>query len=159
MVRDVVAEVAPAELPLLVGLAALDDATVVRRLNDRVRRSEPLGFGLGEIVALVTPVVWLAADQVAQRAAGAAVDRVAGAAGSGLRRLFRRSPEPVTVTVPPLSPKQIVEVRQLVLDLAADRGLDEQLAVTVAESLAARLALAALRGTTPGPDDAADGGA
>jgi hypothetical protein len=45
-VRDVVAEVAPEELPLVAGVTGFDDATVVRRLGGRCRRSDTLGFGL-----------------------------------------------------------------------------------------------------------------
>src|SRR5437879_4790292 len=60
VVREVVAEIAPTELALVDGLAQFDDATAVRRLRPRGGRREPLGFGLGEILALVTPVVWLA---------------------------------------------------------------------------------------------------
>lgn len=77
---DVVAEVAPEELPLVAGLAGFDDATAVRRLGGRGRRRETLGFGLGEVAALVTPVVWLVVDHTAQRIVGTAVD---GAAGNG----------------------------------------------------------------------------
>ncbi|MFI1835933.1 hypothetical protein ACH433_22195 [Streptomyces olivaceoviridis] len=39
---------APEELPLVAGVAGFDDATVVRRLGGRSRRSDTLGFGLGE---------------------------------------------------------------------------------------------------------------
>ncbi|MEV6036511.1 hypothetical protein AB0L65_35525 [Nonomuraea sp. NPDC052116] len=34
------------------------------------RRRQTLGFGLGEVAALVTPVVWLAVDHAAQRIVG-----------------------------------------------------------------------------------------
>ncbi|MGW0513628.1 hypothetical protein ACWD1W_31050 [Streptomyces olivaceoviridis] len=50
-------------------MAGFDDATVVRRLGGRSRRSDTLGFGLGEVAALVTPVVWLALHR------GCAADR------------------------------------------------------------------------------------
>ncbi|MFE1193760.1 hypothetical protein ACFW6E_13325 [Streptomyces olivaceoviridis] len=100
-VRDVVAEVAPEELPLVAGVAGFDDATVVRRLGGRSRRSDTLGFGLGEVATLVTPVVWLALHQAAQQIVGTAVDSGVARARSALRRLFRRPAE--AVTVPPLS--------------------------------------------------------
>ncbi|MFJ8387821.1 hypothetical protein ACIQ9Q_25575 [Streptomyces sp. NPDC094438] len=139
VVRDVVAEVAPEELPLVAGLAGFDDATAVRRLGGRARRRDTLGFGLGEVAALVTPVVWLAVDQAAQRIAGAAVDGAAAGARSALRKLLRRPAE--DVTVPSLTREQLAEVRESVLAMAAQRGLEEERAVTIAEAVVARLAL------------------
>ncbi|MFD7631042.1 hypothetical protein ACFV7Q_34305 [Streptomyces sp. NPDC059851] len=144
VVRDVVAEVAPEELPLVAGLAGFDDATAVRRLGGRGRRRETLGFGLGEAAALVTPVVWLAVNHAAQRMVGAAVDGAADRARSGLRRLFRRPSR--EVTVPPLTREQLAEVREAVLEVAAQRGLEEDRASTIADAVVARLALA-------GPED------
>lgn len=152
VVRDVVAEVAPEEQPLVAGLSRFDDATVVRRLSGRGRQREPLGFGLGEVAALVTPVVWLAVNQTAQRIVGAALDGAAGKARAALRRLLRRPPE--TVTVPPLSREQLAMVRQLVLEVAAERNLEEERALTVADAVVARLALA--EPEAAGPDDPAD---
>lgn len=149
VVRDVVAEVAPEEQPLVAGLLRFDDATVVRRLSGRGRRHEPLGFGLGEVAALVTPVVWLAVNQTAQRVVGAALDGAAGRARGALRRLSRRPPE--TVTVPPLSREQLAMVRQLVLEVAAELHLDEERARAVADAVVARLALA-------GPESGGRGG-
>lgn len=139
VVHDVVAELASDELPLVAGLARFDDATVVRRLSRRGQRREPLGFGLAEIVAMVTPVVWLAVDGAAQRAAGAAVDGAAKGAKGLLGKVFRRKKTPVVV--PPLTPEQLAEVRQRVLELAAQRGLEPEHAITVADAVVARLAL------------------
>ncbi|MFI5664397.1 hypothetical protein [Streptomyces sp. NPDC051684] len=159
VVRDVVAEVAPEEQPLVAGLARFDDATVVRRLGDRRGRREPLGFGLGEVVALVTPVVWLAVNQTAQRVVGAALDGAAGRARAALRRLSRRPPE--VVTVPPLSREQLLMVRELVLEVAAERGLAAERAEGVADAVVARLVLAGPEGggpADPGPAGPADPG-
>lgn len=148
MVRDVVAEVAAEEMPLVVGLARFDDATVIRRLGDR-RRREPLGFGLGEVAALVTPVVWLAVNQTAQQITAAAVDNAIGRARSRLRVLFRRPAE--TVTVPPLTREQLADVRNVVLEMAAQRGLEEERATVIADAVVARLVLAERE--DPGPAD------
>jgi hypothetical protein len=77
VVRDVVAEVASEELVIVEELTRFDDDTVVRRLARSGRRRDPLGFGVGEIAALVTPVVWLVLDEAAKRAADSAVDGAA----------------------------------------------------------------------------------
>ncbi|HKR51386.1 MAG TPA: hypothetical protein VJT72_17745 [Pseudonocardiaceae bacterium] len=141
------------------GLAGFDDATVVRRLGRRGGRREPLGFGLGEIVVLVTPVVWLAVDQVAKRIAGSAVDGAANGTKALLRKVFRRRVAPVVV--PPLTRAQLGEVRRWVLEMAAQRGMDEERADAVADAVVARLVLDAPANHTQeqvGLDGSAGGG-
>ncbi|MFH9763623.1 hypothetical protein ACH4MJ_26870 [Streptomyces anulatus] len=155
LVQDVVTEVAPEELPLIAGLAGFDDATAVRRLGGGDRRREPLGFGLGEVAALVTPVVWLALDQAVQRILGTWVDKVITETGTALRRLFRR-PASEPVTIPPLTPEQLALVRESVLTMAARRGLEPERATVIADAVVTRLVLveAETDGTPelPGPD-------
>lgn len=141
LVRDVVTEVAPEELPLLAGLARFDDATAVQRLGGGVRRREPLGFGLGEVAALVTPVVWLAVDQATQKIVGTWVENRVARTGTALRRIFRRSAtEPVVI--PPLTREQLALVRRSVLTMAAQRGLEPERAVVIADAVVTRLVLA-----------------
>ncbi|MEU0822438.1 hypothetical protein [Streptomyces mirabilis] len=149
VVRDVVAEVAPEELPLVAGLAEFDDATVVRRLGGRGRRSQTLGFGLGEIATLVTPVLWLALDQATQRIVGTVVDGMVGRARSALRTLLRRPAG--AVVVPPLTREQLADVRESVLEMAVQRGLEEERAVTIADAVVARLVLAEPEDSGPEP--------
>lgn len=141
LVRQVVTEVAPEELPLLAGLAEFDDATAVQRLGGEVRRREPLGFGLGEVAALVTPVVWLAVDQATQQIVGTWVQNRVARTGAALRRVFRRSAsEPVVI--PPLTREQLVLVQRSVLTMAAQRGLEPERAAVIADAVVTRLVLA-----------------
>ncbi|MER0484605.1 hypothetical protein ABR737_40840 [Streptomyces sp. Edi2] len=158
VVRDVVAEVAPEELPLVAGLAEFDDATAVQRLGGRGGRRELLGFGLDD-AALVTPVVWLTVHQAVQRIVGAAVGSAASAARSALRKLFHRRTE--AVTVPPLTREQLAEVRESVLEMASQQGLGKERASTIADALMARLALPGAEDSgldsTTGPAGPADG--
>ncbi|MET9243358.1 hypothetical protein [Nonomuraea sp. NPDC003709] len=78
----------------MAGLAGFGDATAIRRLGGRGRRRETPGFGLGEVAALVTPVVWLAVDHAAQRIVGAEADVGGRRARSALRKLFAGRPKP-----------------------------------------------------------------
>ncbi|MCX4472707.1 hypothetical protein OOK41_20750 [Micromonospora sp. NBC_01655] len=158
MVRDVVTEVAPSELPVVAGLATFDDAVVVRRLGRRSRRREPLGFGLGEIVPLVTAVVWLVLDQVAQQAAGSVADRAGTGVRALWRRLFRRR-SPAAV-VPALTQAQLASVHQQVIEVGVRQGLERERAEAVADAVLARLVLAAPEHGEQGqlgPGDAAGG--
>ncbi|MGK4578980.1 hypothetical protein [Kitasatospora sp. HPMI-4] len=140
VVRDVVAEVAPEELPLVAALAALDEAAALRRLARPSTRQDPLGFGLGEVAALVTPVVWLAVNEAARQLGGEAASGAAKGAKAVARRLLHRREETV---IPALTREQLVQVRQLVLETAAQRGLGEQRASAIADAVVARLALTA----------------
>jgi len=140
VVREVVIESAPDELPLLEGLLELDDATVVRRLDGHGQRREPLGFGMGEIAVLVTPVVWLALDQAARRIGDVAMERASRESAGVLRRLLRRSRPPVVV--PPLTREQLAEVKRLVLTTAEQRGLAAAQASEIANAVVTGLVLA-----------------
>ena len=141
VVRAVVAGVAPDELPVVDGLRRFDDATVVRRLGGSGRRREPLGFGAGEIVLLVTPVVWPVLNELGQRLVTRTADAAEQGAGTVFRRLFRRRQAPVEV--PPLTREQMAEVRQLVLVAAEKRKLSRRRAEEIADAVVAELALAA----------------
>ncbi|MEV5550931.1 hypothetical protein AB0L35_33175 [Streptomyces sp. NPDC052309] len=140
VVRSVVAGLAPEELPLVDGLRRFDDATAVRRLNGAAARRGPLGFGIGEIAMLVTPVVWLVLNEVGQRLVSRTVDRAEQGMASAFRRIFRRSQPPVEV--PPLTREQMAEVRALVLASAERRGLSRRRAEEIANAVVAELALA-----------------
>ncbi|MFI6704577.1 hypothetical protein ACIBJC_37560 [Streptomyces sp. NPDC050509] len=154
LVHEVVADLSPGELPMLEGLFDLDDSTAVRRLSGQGQRREPLGFGMGEIAVLITPVVWLTLDQAARRFADTAVDVTSRQSTALLRRLFRRGRAPVTV--PALTREQLAEVRRLVLESAAQRGLPAQRASEVADSVVARLVLAEPSDSGSGPASGPD---
>ncbi|MFH7596365.1 hypothetical protein WDV06_14845 [Streptomyces racemochromogenes] len=139
VVGDVVAQVAPDEAVMVEGLLTLDDASVVRRLAGRGGR-DPLGFGVTEVAALVTPVVWLVLDQMAAAAAGAAVERVGRRTGGWLRRLFRRPLPPAVL--PPLDRDQLAEVHRRVVEAATRRGLTADRAAELADAVVAASVLA-----------------
>ena len=122
------------------GLARFDDDAVVWRLRRRRVRREPLGFGLGEVVLLVTPLVWLVLDQAAQRIAGAAVGGSARWLRALVRRLLRRPPAPVVV--PPLTREQLADVRGLIVEAAVQLGIAQKRAAAIADAVVTRLVLA-----------------
>ncbi|MFF7993385.1 hypothetical protein ACFZDG_26765 [Kitasatospora xanthocidica] len=140
VVREVVSEVAPEELVLLNGLLQYDDATVISKLTGSGRRRESLGFGIGEVVVLVTPVVWLTVDQAARRAGEVAAENVARGTGTVLRRLFRRRSSE-SVAVPLFTREQLRGVRQQVQDAVLDLGLSQDRASAIADAVVSRLAL------------------
>lgn len=138
IVRDIVSEVAPEELPLMDGLDRFDDAAALRRLTRRPNR-EPLAFGLAEMAALVTPVLWLVLDQTAQKVAGAAVDGTVRGLRGLLRKLRPRADS--RVVIPALTPDQLAAVRNEFLRTADEHGLRRERAKAIGNALVTRLAL------------------
>ncbi|MDI5938311.1 MULTISPECIES: hypothetical protein [unclassified Micromonospora] len=140
VVHAVIAEVAPEELPLVAGLSQLDDATVIRRLRRSGSRREQLGFGLDDMLVLITPVVWLVLDQIAQKIAGGAVN----GSTRRLKVLFRKVVRQKTaqVAVPPLAREQLAQVRRQVMEAALRVCLEEKRAAAVADMVVTQLVLA-----------------
>ncbi|MEU7004080.1 hypothetical protein [Nonomuraea sp. NPDC046570] len=141
VVRAVIAEVAPEELPIVDGLRQFDDETAVARLAGRGTARDPLGFGLEEIVYIATPVVWVALDESMRRVVGQAVDdlRVPRGARRLLRRVFRRRAAPLVV--PALTAEQVADVRRRILELSEKSGLEPERAETLADRVATHLLL------------------
>ncbi|MEV7025244.1 hypothetical protein [Kitasatospora sp. NPDC093558] len=134
-----VADVAPEETILVEGLLRYGDAEVLARLRGRGRR-DPLGFGVADIVPLVTPLLWLTLESARQKLADAAVDGAAKGSVALFRRLFRRTAEPEVI--PALTREQQVLVRGMVVDAATQAGLAPELVGQLADGVVARLALA-----------------
>lgn len=144
VVRDIVARVAPEEVPVVDALAALNPGSASRRVARTGDRREPLGFGLGDVAVIVTPVVWVAVEHVVTRltdsAADSLVDRV--------RRLIRRRKAVEPVVALPLTAEQLAEVRRKALETAVRRGLTPEEAESIADAIVARLVL----GDEPEPE-------
>ncbi|MFE1881683.1 hypothetical protein [Streptomyces diastatochromogenes] len=149
VVRDVVDQRAPDERPLVDDLTGMDYGLVVRRLrqaNDG-RGGDPLGFGLSEVTAFVTPVVLLAVDEACRAAVAEATGRLLSRALGRLRPPSRRPTLPPEV--PDLDRDQLAAVRQRVRTEAVRRGLPEPDAEALADSVVARLVLAGTEGSEP----------
>lgn len=138
VVRDVIAVSAPQEIPLLDGLHTLDDEHVSRLLARRKGGRDPLGFGITEVAALVTPVVWLVVNEVVSQTTKSAVDGIIPRLRAALRRLLRRPVPPRTV--PRLAPPQLEAVHQRVLEQATAVEIDRATATALADAVVARLA-------------------
>lgn len=156
VVRVIVNELAPHELILLDGLLLVDDDTALRRLASGQDR-DPLGFGLGEAAALVTPVVWMALDEAARQIVSAGVATAGRRSRLWLRRIGRRPAAPRVL--PPLEPAQLEAVRLRVVELAAESGLERGAAEALAERVVARLVLPAEQEQVDSPEQDQDGGA
>lgn len=138
IVRDVVQEVAPEELPVLVALERLPPDRIGRALARADRRDDPLGFGMGEIAAVATPVLWAALQQVIDHMATAAADGTAARIRSLIRTLFGRKKRSARA-IPHFGPAERDEVRDRVLEQAKKLGMKPERAELLALRVVDRL--------------------
>ncbi len=122
------------------GLLRYSDAEVLTRLRRRRQGRDPLGFGVADVVALVTPLLWLTLESARQKLADAAVEGAARGSVSLWRRILRRKAEPEVI--PALTREQQAMVRQMVLVAAVEAGLSQGRAKRIADGVVASLALA-----------------
>ncbi|MFF4603486.1 hypothetical protein ACFY12_12140 [Streptomyces sp. NPDC001339] len=138
-VREVVAVAAPSEVPLLDGLASLDDESLGRLLGRRRGLKEPLGSGPAEVAGLAAPVVWPVVDEVARQAVRATVDTAARRIRRAVRGLLRRPPRSAR-TVPSLTSGQLETVHRKVRERAGEAGIERAAAAALADAVVSRLA-------------------
>lgn len=143
VVRDVIAEVAPDELPLVDRLRQLGDKRAERLLARRTSGRDLLGFGIDEIVVLASPIVWFVLNEAAARLTEDAVASSGLAVRRWLRRRFGR--HRAAAALPPFAPEQVAQVRAQVLETARRSGMDAERAELLADSVAGRLMLDARR--------------
>ncbi|MEU2512494.1 hypothetical protein [Streptomyces syringium] len=129
-----------------------NDERVVRRLRRQRRKGDPLGFGAGEVAALLGPLLMAVLDESFRAVAGAAAGALVT---TGFRRVFRRR---ATTRLPALPPDQLRKVHDLVVEKLVESEIPEETARAVAEHISGRLALGNDEGEGEGRDDQASGG-
>jgi hypothetical protein len=139
LARRVVAATAPAELPTFDVVAApyLEDPA---RAERRLRGDDTaLGFGLGDLVEIATPVVALVSGSVVSALSDGLSDAVRDGAGKLFRKVTRRKPPEVEASA--LSGADLAEVRQVALGRAKELGLPADKAEALADSIVVALLL------------------
>lgn len=138
IIRDVVQDVAPEELPVLAALEQLPPRGIDGALARADRREDPLGFGIGEIAVVATPILWVALQQVVDRMATTAADGTAAWIRTWLRRWFSRRRR-YSRAIPHFGPAERDEVRDLVMEQARRMGMKPERAELLALRVADRL--------------------
>jgi hypothetical protein len=133
VVRSVISSQASEEIRYFTGLARTGDSWVLWRLRHRRGRDEPLGFGLGEMTTLVTPVIWITLNEAARDFGTAAGDGMFAGVRALLRRLLRRKPKPATI--PPLTEEQRKRIRDAVHRELDRRDIGKQRAIDIANAV------------------------
>ncbi|MEU0879071.1 hypothetical protein ABZ345_10770 [Lentzea sp. NPDC005914] len=139
-------KIAPEELPSFDIVAApyLESPEQAER---RLRRAhdDPLGFGLGDIVAMATPVVALVSGSVITAVSDSVGKAVHKGTTSALRKAWRKlrgkPAEPLELPSTPLTTTQLAEVRRIALERALSLGMKQQKADALADAVVAALVL------------------
>jgi hypothetical protein len=99
-----------------------------------------LGFGLGEMATLITPVVWITLNESARQFGSAAGDGMFAGVRALFRRLLRRKPRLATVQL--LTEEQRERVRDAVCQELLNRKFKEQRAADIANAVFHELSVA-----------------
>ncbi|GAA1214985.1 hypothetical protein [Pseudonocardia alaniniphila] len=134
VVRAVVTQAAPEELPMVDGLSGATDEVIVARLSQGPARDERLGFGLEDVAVLVSPVLYIALDQAVRKIVDDSIDGARRRAPRWARWFARRGKAAPTVP-PALSAHHIAEIRDQVTALAKERGVPADKIERVREAL------------------------
>lgn len=142
LARRVVRKIAPEELPSF-DIVAAPYLESPKQAERRLRQAhdDPLGFGLGDIVAMATPVIALVSGSVitaVSDSVGKAVrDGTANAARKAWRKFRGKPVEPLELPSTPLTTAQLTEVRQIALARALSLGMKQQKAEALADAVVA----------------------
>lgn len=146
LARRVVRKIAPEELSSF-DIVAVPYLESPKQAERRLRQAhdDPLGFGLGDIVAMATPVIALVSGSVitaVSDSVGKAVrDGTTSAARRAWRKLRGKPVEPLELPSTPLTTTQLAEVRQIALERALSLGMKQQRAEALADAVIAALVL------------------
>ncbi len=146
MSRDVVADVAPDELPLFGMNSTAYFKNPKKALESREGQDDPLGFGIEAVIPLLTPVIIAVVTEVITHLEQSLSSHVAsgaeGLVGSGLRSIFKRGAKGAAAPAAQLSPAQLAEVRDIAFKKARQLKLPETQAAMLADSVVGGLVVA-----------------
>ena len=146
LARRVVRKIAPEELSSF-DIVAAPYLESPKQAERRLRQAhdDPLGFGLGDIVAMATPVIALVSGSVITAVSDSVGKAVSDGTTNAVRkawRKFRGKPTtPLELPSTPMTTTQLAEVRQIALERALSLGMDQQRADALADAVIAALVL------------------
>jgi hypothetical protein len=143
--RDVTIQIAPQEIPLFRAMSEAFLKDPDRLLKAEAGKDEMLGFGVGEAVALMTPIVLIVAAQVIEFLQ-TEVKKALATEGTSLvaemtKSMFKRfrPSEQGKQKLPPLTPAQVAQVRKVAFEKARVLKLPEAKASLLADALIGEL--------------------
>lgn len=143
--RDLVSEVAPQELPLFRAASEAFYKDPENLTAERPATDDMLGFGTGEAVALLTPVIIAVSQQVVlfvmEQVKKSGEEQGATLINETVKKMFKKF-RPARKDGPvPLDSEQLAQVRKMALKQALELKLSEQRARLLADAIVGRLAI------------------
>lgn len=142
--RIVVREIAPQEMPLYRAHTELYFKDPAKALSTARSGDQLLGFGAGVELTLFTPVVLAVLSQVTRFLASEVLKSTGPLLQDQVKLLFSRfrTAEPQSDDPPPLTPKQLAEIRGIAYETARRLRLSDDEADLLADSTVGALAVA-----------------
>jgi len=144
--RDVVAQVAPQELPLFRATSVAYFKNPEKALKKQRGKDEKLGFGAGEVVTLLTPIVLTVMTEVVTFAMATVKESLVQGSADLLNehakkmfKKFRAEGKNEADTPAPFTLQQIARVHKLVYEKFLHLKLSEALANRLADAIVATL--------------------
>lgn len=145
--RELIADIAPQELPLFRATSAAYFADPERVEKERGGNDAMLGFGVDAAIASWTPIVLTVTSAVVgflrEEIKDSAKGETSGLVGAWMKQLFKkfRPPDDGEGTVPPLTPEQLTQVREQALKKARQLKLPPGQAGMLADAIVGGLAV------------------
>jgi hypothetical protein len=143
--RDIVADIAPQELPIFPAVSGAYFANPSTAMKQR-KKEAGLGFGAEALSALLTPVVLFVLTQVVailgETAKKVATDELAKGGTAVVRMIFRKfdATEGLSKRLPLLESQRTL-VRQKIMSMGRDFKLSDETLSSLAEAVVAQLAV------------------
>jgi hypothetical protein len=148
LARDLVLQTAPQELTIFRAHSKAFFENPDKLLAEQGGKDEPLGFGVGEVVAFMTPAILAMSSAIIQFLVAeiktSAKDEGTVLIGTTIKQVFKkfRPAEKKADQPPPLTAAQLAHVRELVLEKANQLKLSEARRTLMADALIGSLAVA-----------------
>ncbi len=151
----VIEQLAPQELPLFRETSEAFFRNPDAAMRSQVGKDEMLGFGMGEAVTFISPLVIFVAQKVIEFAMEPSKESIQQQFGDRVIRILvkiglAKKPD-VVGSIQPLTPSQLARARQLAIETLHQYNFPKDKRDLVADALIGKLALAAQSGQSKQP--------
>ena len=144
--RDVVMQVAPQELPLFRANQEAFFRNADELTANQTSRDDMLGFGQGEMLALMTPAVLLVTQQVVlfvmEQVKKSVQEQGATLIDESVKNMFKKFRREEGKQPSPLTAEQLAQIRKIAVKKGQELKLSEERARLLADALIGSLAIA-----------------
>ena len=150
LARDLISQTVPQELPLFRANSEAFFSNPEKLLAGQKGKDEMLGFGVGEAITMLSPVILAVTSEVikflTEELKKTMKDESSALVGEYVKKMFKkfRTDEKKENTPAPLTPDQLAQVRELALKKARHLKLSDARCKLLADALVGSLATAAV---------------